>query len=121
MKVNILDVETTNAKLAQAGYFDENIMTPSEIAQLLNVDAILTSNYALSKPMSEGAAVAIRLFTDISVPTNEARVTLEIHDKGTENMIWNYNHTLSGSVGTSSHDLVNLLMRNASRKMPYSK
>jgi len=119
MLVNILDVETTNAKLTRAGYFENNTMTPNEIANLLGVDAIMTSNYALSKPISEGAAVAIGLLSGVWSTTNEARVTLEIHDRGTENMIWNYNHTLSGSVGTSSHNLVNSLMRNASKKMPY--
>jgi hypothetical protein len=121
MQLNILDIETTNAKLAKAGYFNSQIMTPNEIAELLEVDAILTSNYALSKPISEGAAVAISILAGVDAPTNEARVTLEIHDKETKDMIWNYNHTLSGSIGTSSGNLVNALMRNASRKMPYLK
>ena len=119
MRVNILDVETTNAKLTKAGYFVENTMTPSEIADLLGVDAIMTSNYSLSKPISEGAAVALGLLVGVWGATNEATVTLEIHDKGTENMIWNYNHTLSGSVETSSANVVNALMRKASRQMPY--
>ena len=119
MRVNILDIETTNAKLTKVGYFEENTMTPKEISDLLGVDAIMTSNYALSKPISEGAAVALGLLVGVWGATNETTVTLEIHDKGTENMIWNYNHTLSGSIGSSSASLVNALMRNASKKMPY--
>jgi hypothetical protein len=49
--VDIQDVETTNAKLAAAGFGDTNFLTPSDISKVLNVDGILTSNYSLSKPM----------------------------------------------------------------------
>ncbi len=51
--------------------------------------------------------------------TDNTTVTLEIHDKKTEKLIWNYNHEASGGVGSTPAQLVDNLMRNASRKMPY--
>ena len=119
MRVNILDVPTTNAKLTKAGYFEKNTMTPNEIATLLGVDAVMTSNYALSKPMSEGAAVALGLLVGFWGATNQATITLDIHDKEAADIIWSYSHTLSGTIGSSSNNLVNALMKKASRKMPY--
>jgi hypothetical protein len=116
--VDIQDVETTNAKLAAAGYPDANMLTPSDLSKVLNVDGVLTSNYSLSKPMSEGAAVAMAVIVGWWAPTNEAVVSLSIHDSGSEKMIWNYDHRLSSTLGSPAR-LVDELMRQASRKMPY--
>ena len=116
--VDIQDVETTNAKLAAAGFQDGNLLTPTDLSKVLNVDGVLTSNYALSKPMSEGAAIAMAVITGWWVPTNEAVVSLSIHDSGSDKMIWNYDQKLSSSLGSPAR-LVDELMRQASRKMPY--
>jgi hypothetical protein len=116
--VDIQDVETTNAKLDAAGFQDGNLLTPTDLSKVLNVDGVLTSNYALSKPMSEGAAIAMAVITGWWGPTNEAVVSLSIHDSGTDKMIWNYDHKLSSSLNSPAR-LVDELMRQASRKMPY--
>jgi len=116
--VDIQDVETTNAKLAAAGFQDAGLLTPADLSRVLNVDGILTSNYSLSKPISEGAAIALAVIAGWWAPTNEAVVTLSIHDSGSEKMIWNYDHKLSSSLSSPAR-LVDELMRQASRKMPY--
>jgi len=118
--VEIQDIETTNAKLIKSGYFDDNPMSPNEICELLGVDGVITSNYSLTKPMSEGAAVALGLLVGVWGATNNTTVTLEIHDKETKKLLWNFNHKLSGGIGSSPARLVDNLMRNASKKMPYS-
>jgi hypothetical protein len=56
----IQDVETTNTLLRKAGYPDTPI-SPGELCEILGVDGVITSNYAISKPMSEGGAVALGL------------------------------------------------------------
>ena len=118
--VEVMDVATTNAKLKKAGYFDETPMTPAEICEFLGVDGIITSNYSLTKPMSEGGAVALGLLVGFWGSTNSTTVTLEIHDKETKKLLWNYNHKVSGSLGSTPAQLVDNLMRNASKNMPYS-
>jgi hypothetical protein len=116
--VDIQDVETTNAKLAAAGFQDGKLLTPTDLSKILNVDGVLTSNYSLSKPMSEGAAIALVVLAGWWAPTNEAVASLSIHDSGSEKMIWNYDHRLSSTLGSPAR-LVDELMRQASRKMPY--
>lgn len=116
--VDIQDVETTNAKLAKAGFNNGQLLTPTEMCNILGVDGIMTSNYSLSKPMSEGAAIAVALLFDVWGSTNEAAVSLSIHDQSANKMIWNYNHRLSSSLGSPAR-LVDDLMRQASREMPY--
>ena len=56
----IQEIGTTNAKLKKAGY-PETPLTTAELCDVLGVDGIITSNYSLSKPISEGAAVAVAL------------------------------------------------------------
>lgn len=116
--VDIQDVETTNAKLANAGFGNEQILTPDDMCNILGVDGILTSNYSLSKPMSEGAAIASALLVGFWGATNEATVSLSIHDQSANKMIWNFDHRLSSSLGSPAR-LVDVLMRQASREMPY--
>ncbi len=119
MRVEVLDVETTNAKLTKLGYFDSNTNTPAELAEALGVDAVLTSNYSLSKPMSEGAAVAVGVIFGVWGRTNETAVSLELYDKQEKKLLWSFNHELGGSIGSSPAQLVDALMRKASKKMPY--
>ena len=116
--IEIQDVETTNAKLANAGFNNGQLLTPIDMCNILGVDGIITSNYALSKPMSEGAAIAIALLFDVWGATNEATVSLSIHDQSAKKMIWNFDHKLSSSLGSPAR-LVDALMRQASREMPY--
>lgn len=114
----IQDIATTNAKLQRAGY-PENALTTAELCELLGVDGIMTSSFGLSKPMSEGAAVAIGLLAGTWGATNEVRATLSISDCENNKLIWNYEHKLSGGIGSSPAAIVDQLMRQASRKMPY--
>lgn len=116
----IQETETTNALLKKAGY-PEKPLTTNEICALLGVDGVLTSNYGLSKPMSEGAAIATAILVGAWGTTNEVRVSLSINDCANSKMIWNYDHTFSGSLGSSPSRLVDNLMRQASRRMPYSR
>jgi hypothetical protein len=52
-------------------------------------------------------------------PTNEVRVSLNISDCRNTKLIWNYDHKYSGSLGSSAAQLVDGLMRKATKKMPY--
>jgi hypothetical protein len=81
----------------------------------------MTSNYGLSKPMSDGAAVAVGLLVGTWGPTNEVSVSLSISDCSSKKLIWNYDHKFSGGLGSSPSRLVDGLMRQASKKMPYMK
>lgn len=114
----IQEIETTNAKLIRAGY-PENPLTTVELCEVLGVDGIMTSSFGLSKPMSDGAAVALGLLVGVWGSTNEVRATLSISDCDNKKLIWNYEHKLSGGVGSSPSRIVDQLMRQASRKMPY--
>lgn len=114
----IQDIETTNAILRKAGY-PANPLTTAELCEILGVDGIMTSNYGLSKPISEGAAVVQSFLVDSRSSTNEVHASLSICDYSSKKLIWNYDYKTSGSLGSSPSKLVDDLMREASKKMPY--
>ena len=115
----IQDIEDTMIKLKRMGY-PERQLTTSELCDELDVDALLISNYSLSKPMSKGAAIASLFLFGGSGATNEVIATLSLKDCKKNKLIWNYEEELSGGLGSSSGKLVKNLMKCASDKMPYN-
>ena len=65
----IQDIETTNTKLKRAGY-PEKELTKSEICAVLGVDAVISSDYVMTKPMPQGVAVAASVLLDYEGTTN---------------------------------------------------
>ena len=116
--INIQDVEETSVLLNRNGYTGNNLTT-SEICEILDVDALLYSNFNLAQPTSQGAAIAVAALFGVGMRTNQASAALNIKDCESKGMIWNYDHEFSGGLGSSSQDLVENLMRNASKKLPY--
>ncbi|MDR0333740.1 MAG: hypothetical protein LBI15_09780 [Dysgonamonadaceae bacterium] len=122
LTVDIQSVDETIAKLTRAGFYEGQGagMTPTELAQILGVDAVLTSNYSLSRPMSQGAAVAMAVLVGAFGPTARTDINLNLHDAATGTMFWNYSHRASGSF-TSPAALVDNLMKHASKRLPYDR
>jgi hypothetical protein len=114
----IQDIETTNALLKKAGYPDTPLTT-AEICQTLGVDGLIVSSFSLTKPMSEAGAVALAALTGTFGSTNQVSAKLSINDCSSKKLIFNFDHTFSGSVGSNPASLVDDLMRIASKKMPY--
>lgn len=111
----------TNALLKKAGldYDDLSTMSKSELCNLLDVDCVISGKITMSKPMSDGAAIAIGLLVGAWGPTNETNVSMTIHEKTNASLLWKYDYVANGSVGSSSERLTNALMKNVSRRFPY--
>lgn len=120
--VTFQDVTKTNAKLKEAGiaYSDLQTSDRSKLATILGVDAVMQDRLNTEKPMSEGAAVAVGLLVGAWGSTNKAQTTINIHDGASGDLLWKYDYEVAGSVGSSSTKLVDALMRNATKKFPYS-
>lgn len=95
--------------------------TPDELAQLLGVDAVIMGTFETNKPMSEGASVALGVLVGFYGSTNKAIVNMSIYDAHQGELLVNYNKAVSGSMGSSTEDLINTLMRKASRRIAYTK
>jgi len=121
--LEIQDPKTTTALLKRNGIDYDNITdyTPQELAKILKVDGIITGEFETNKPMSEGASVALGLLVGFWGSTNNAVVNMSVHNAEDGVLLWNYNKKVRGSIGSSPEDLINILMRKASRRLAYTK
>ena len=120
--VSFQDISKTNAILLQNNikYADMRSKTKDELARLLGVDAVISSHASMKKPMSDGAAVALGVLLGTWGNTNEVQTSIAINEARNGDLIWKYDYQASGSVGSNTDNLVNNLMRNASKKFPYN-
>lgn len=120
--VTFQDISKTNAILVKNGitYSELRNKTKEELAQLLGVDAVISSRASMKKPMSDGAAVAMGLLLGAWGSTNDVETSININEATNGDLVWKYDYVVSGSVGSSTDRLVNALMRNASKKFPYN-
>lgn len=92
---------------------------PGDICDLLGVEAVVTGKFSTNKPMSNAAALGLAVL-GIGGATQNATVNLDFIHNDNE-LIVNYYKNLKGGLGSSSDDLINILMRKASRRIPYTK
>ncbi|GAA4438134.1 hypothetical protein GCM10023188_33130 [Pontibacter saemangeumensis] len=121
--VKFQDVSKTNALLNDAGISAEALRLTSkeELCGLLGVDAVISGQAIMSKPMSDGAAIAVGLLVGAWGSTNAVNTSITIHEGRAGELMWKYDYVASGSVGSSRQALTNALMRNSSKKFPYRK
>jgi len=121
--LDVQDPRTTTALLKKQNIDYDNIMdyTPQELAKILEVDAVISGEFETNKPMSEGASVALGALIGFFGATNSATMNMSVHNAADGVLLWNYNKKVSGSIGSNTEDLINILMRKASRRLTYTK
>jgi len=125
--VEFLDSRRTNTLLEEANidYSNLNTMDMSELAQILNVDAILYGYSSREKPMSDAGAAVLGVATTLLfgggmwASTNTADMSLKLYDGSNNELLWTFDQEVSGSTGTTAADLAEVLAKSASRKLPY--
>ncbi|WP_187261515.1 hypothetical protein [Pontibacter beigongshangensis] len=121
--VTFQDVSKTNAILNDAfiSYEDLRTYSKDELCRILGVDAVVSGKTTMSKPMSDGAAIAVGLLVGAWGSTNSINTTVTVHEGEKGDLMWKYDYMASGSVGSSRQSLSNALMKNTSKKFPYKK
>ncbi|MFI0430401.1 hypothetical protein [Mariniflexile sp. HMF6888] len=121
--LEVQDPRTTTAMLKKQNIDYNNIMdfTPQDLAKILGVDAVISGDFETNKPMSEGASVALGVLFGFFGSTNSATINMSVHNAADGVLLWNYNKKVSGSIGSNTEDLINVLMRKASRRLAYTK
>ena len=119
--IEFQDIDKTNALLTEAGLTYEDLKNKSkeQICQLLKVDAVIGGKVITSRPMSDGAAIALGLLVGAWGSTNKTQASVTIHEAANGSLLWKYDYEANGSIGSSSQSLTNALMKNVSKKFPY--
>ena len=121
--VDVQNPTRTNALLKKNGIdihsYQEYL--PSELGEILGVEAIITGSFETSKPMSNGAAIGLAVLTGGMFATNSATMNMDFMSTIDDELVVNYHKKIKGTLGSDSQDLINILMRKVSRRIPYTK
>jgi hypothetical protein len=119
--IEFQDVQATNAKLKKAGIDLSNLTdyTPQELAGILGVDAVMGGFIQTTKPMSEGASIALGVAFGVWGNTNSGNITINLSNAADGALLWKYDKELARSLGSDMNVLMDTLMRKASKKFPY--
>ena len=122
-KAKIQSPNQSNALLRKAGVdiHDLDLYTPQELGQILGVDCIIMGSFETSKPMSGAASLGLALLTGGFGATSSATCNMDFYDTRDGELVVNYLKGIKGSLGSNSQDLINVLMRKVTRRIPYTK
>ena len=122
--VEFQDISETNTLLQRKAQTSDTqlavgSLTKSELCEALDVDAVISGEMLLTKPMGTGAAIATFFLLGIAGSTNEAHVNMSIHEREEGKLLWNYEYALSGSMISTPESVAKQLLANAANSFPY--
>jgi hypothetical protein len=119
--IKIQDVNTTNSLLISKDFSDSKSL--KEIAKILNVDGVITSNFTLAQPFTLVEALIVEEIIGLPSATSKANGIVNLYDVNSDSLIWSYSSKKDNSWGVvkarTPNDLVNSIMKKASINMPY--
>lgn len=121
--VDFQNIKNTNAILAQnnISYHNIDIYTIKELAEILEVDAVLSGNLDLNILLSEGIPVEFSVMDYFIGDSNYGRIGIKISDGKTGKLLWKYENEINKKSGRNTADLIDKMMKKLVRKFPYDK
>ncbi len=121
--VEFQNIRNTNAILARNGidYGNIDTFTTQELCEILEVDGLISGTLNLNILLSEGVPTDFNLLDYFSGNADYGRIGLKISDGKTGKLLWKYENEISKRTGKNTTELIDRMMRTASRKFPYDK
>lgn len=121
--VDFQNIMNTNAILAQNDINYDNIdtYTTQELCKILDVDGIISGNLNLNILLSEGVPTDFSILDYFSGNANYGRIGVKISDGETGKLLWKYENEISKKTGKNTTELIDKMMKTASRKFPYDR
>ncbi len=121
--VEFQNTKNTNAILAQNNITYDNIdvYTIKELSKILQVDGIISGNLDLNILLSKGVPDDFSLADYFLGDANYGRIGIKISDGSTGKLLWKYEKKINKKTGKNTNDLIDRMMKLATRKFPYDK
>ncbi len=121
--VDFQNINNTNAILAQNNINYNNIdtFTTQELCKILKVDGIISGNLNLNILLSKGVPTNFSILDYFSGNANYGRIGVKVSDGETGKLLWKYENEISKKTGKNTTELIDRMMKTASRKFPYDK
>jgi hypothetical protein len=121
--VDFQNTKNTNAILAQNNITFENmdIYTTKQLSELLQVDGIISGNLDLNVLLSDGVATNFSIIDYFLGEANYGRIGIKISDGDKGKLLWKYEKEINKKSGKNTTDMIDRMMKLASRKFPYDR
>lgn len=121
--VEFQNIKNTNALLAKNNITFKNIdiHTTKELAKLLHVDGIISGNIDLNVLLSNGVSTSFNFFDYFDGNANYGRIGIKVSDGDSGKLLWKYEKEINKKTGKNTIDLIDGMMKKATRKFPYDK
>ncbi len=121
--VDFQNIEDTNAILSQngIGYNNLDIYTTKQLCEILKVDGIISGNLNLNILLSKGVPTDFNFFDYFSGNADYGRIGVKVSDGETGKLLWKYEKGITKKTGKNTIELIDRMMKLASRKFPYDK
>lgn len=120
--VEFQNTEDTNALLAKNNidYSNIDIYTTKELSEILGVDGIINGTLDINILLSKGVPTDFSIL-DYFSETNYGRIGIKISDGTTGKLLWKFDQEINKKTGKDTEDIIDKMMKKASRKFPYDK
>lgn len=121
--VDFQNTKNTNAILAKNNITYENIdiYTIKELSDILEVDGIISGNLDLNILLSKGIPDDFSFLDYFLGDANFGRIGIKISDGITGKLLWKYEKAINKKSGKNTDDLIDRMMKLATRKFPYDR
>ena len=121
--VEFQNTRNTNAILAKNNitYKNIDIYTIKELSEILKVDGIISGNIDLNILLSKGIPDDFSFLDYFLGDANFGRIGIKISDGATGKLLWKYEKEINKKSGKNTDDLIDRMMKLASRKFPYDR
>lgn len=119
--VEFQNTEDTNAILAknQVNFRTIDTYTTKELADMLGVDGIISGSLDLNILLSEGVPEDFNFMDFLLGDADYGRIGIKISDGASGKLLWKYEHRINKKSGKNTEDLIDKMMKKATRKFPY--
>ena len=120
--VEFQDPARTNALLKKSKIMDSlEVKLPDEICKILNVDAIILTEFVSEKSGSAGTDIAKTLVMGSFARTGSSSITISIYDGKDGKLIYRMFKEMSESLTSSGAEIMKRMMAKVGRNFPYEK
>ena len=121
--VEFQNTKNTNAILAQNNitYKNIDVYTIKQLSVILQVDGIISGNMDLNILLSKGVPTEFSFVDYFSGDSNYGRIGIKISDGTSGKLLWKYEKKINKKTGKNTNDLIDRMMKLATRKFPYDR
>ncbi|WP_337251644.1 hypothetical protein [Maribacter halichondriae] len=102
-------------------YENIDVFTIKQLSEILGVDGIISGNLDLNILLSKGISTDFSFIDYFSGDANYGRIGIKISDATTGKLLWKYEKKINKKSGRNTEDLIDRMMKLATRKFPYDR